>query len=87
MLMEMCTTALGRTTRHTDLEFTAIWTEHAIRVSGKRTNNMARDSKHGLMGLATKDNMWRDASMVRVASHGLITAPTQVTSSRTTLKA
>jgi len=57
MLMEMCTMALGRTTRHTDSEFTVIWMEHVTRASGKRTNNMAKDLKRGLMGPAIKVNM------------------------------
>lgn len=69
------------------LEFTAISMAHVIKASGKKTNNTVRDLKPGLMGRAIKGSMLRGASMVKVASHGLITAPTLVTSLKTTSKA
>lgn len=85
-LMAMFTMATGKMTRLTGLEFTAIWMVHVTQVSGRKTNNMVRVWRPGLMVPATKACTLKGGSTGEGASHGLIIAHTRVTSLRTTSK-
>ena len=56
MLMVMSMTVTGKMIKLTASEYTAIWMVLAILANGKRTNNMERDLKHGLMEQVTRDS-------------------------------
>ena len=85
-LTVMYTTAPGKMTRLTGLEFTAIWMVRVTLVSGRKTNSMVKVWRPGLMVPATKACILKGGSTEEGALHGQITAHTQVTSWKTTLK-
>ena len=68
-------------------EPTVTWTEPNTEVTGKKISSMATGWRRGPMVPAMKETMWKDASMGKGASRGVIRALTRVNSSRTTLKA
>ncbi len=59
----------------------------ATQASGTRTSSTVMASRHGLMVPVSKASTWRDASMDRDASLGLITVPILATSMRIISKA
>lgn len=86
MLMEMSMTVTGWTIKLMASEHTAIQMELNTEVNGKKTNNMAKDQRHGPTALPMKDTMSKDASTDKAALPGLIRALTLASSLRTTSK-
>ncbi len=54
MLMVMYMKGTGKTIKHMGLVDIFIQTEPLMKEIGKKTNNMEKEKKHGLMGHATK---------------------------------
>ena len=59
---------------------------HAMRETGKRISNTARDWRHGLMELVMKETMLKERSTEQADSPGLMAVHTLVNSKRITLK-
>jgi len=57
-------------TKLMDMEYTHIWMELAIKVSGKKINSMGKVRKLGLMVPYMKDSISVERSMVKVLSNG-----------------
>lgn len=82
--METCTRVSGRMTRLMVRAFTLISMERGTKVGGRKIGRTAKESKHGLMGLNTKEITKRARSMVWEPSSGLMAAPTKDSSLTTT---
>jgi len=65
---------IGKTTKHMGMEFTPIKMVRSIRDTGKKTNNMEKDLRHGLMELVMKAIMLMGGNMDRENSLGLTEA-------------
>lgn len=55
MLMEMFTKENGKMTKHMDMELIFTLMELNMKVSGKKTNKMEKEKKHGQMVLVIKE--------------------------------
>lgn len=75
MPTEMSMTDSGWMIRPTALVCTATWMELNMRVTGRRTNSMVKDSRLGQTVLATTGSTSRGKSTVKANSPGLMAAP------------
>ena len=74
----------GKMIRPTAEESTLTWTAADMKENGLKTNNTDLVLKDGLMVPHMRASTCKERSMARESSHGLITAPTLVTSMTTT---
>lgn len=75
---------IGSMIRQRGLEFILTWMELSMKVSGKKTNNTAKEKKLGLTEQCTKVNMFMGRNMVLVSFSGLTNLSTLVSSITTT---
>lgn len=75
---------IGSMIRQRGLEFILTWMELNMKVSGKKTNSMAKEKKLGLTEQCTKVNTFMGRNMVLVSFSGLTNLSTLVNSITTT---
>ena len=78
MLTVMSMMVNGLTTKHTALEFIAIWTELSTKATGKRINNMVMVWRHGQMVQNMRANTYKEKNTESEDSHGLMALPIMV---------
>ena len=77
----------GKMTKPTEREYIATSTVQSIKAIGRKISSMVRGWRLGLMVRVMRVATRWAGSMAKVASRGLIKAPTQANSSTTILKA
>jgi hypothetical protein len=83
MLMEMCMRDNGWMIRQKGTECILIWMEQGMKDSGRKTSNMGRDKKHGLMGHFMMETISMERSMEEEFLNGLMVLLTEVISTIT----
>jgi hypothetical protein len=86
MLMEIYTMVIGKMIKHMESASIVIWMGLATKGIGRRTNNMEKDLKPGLMVHLTEVTMWKERSTELDVSPGPTAALTLVSSMRITSK-
>ena len=86
MLTETSMMGTGKMTRPTAMESIVILMEPGTRVIGRKTNNMGRGLRRGLMVQAIEETMLKERSMEQGASPGPMGAHIQDSSLKITLK-